>query len=258
MFGMEDMLTRREDIDLDSKIVPGTAVVDIRDGRTGVVRALAESDPRRAGEGYIVDLDGGGAYRADGQMLHVLVPGLLRFAEVPRLSPAGSYEVTTHFGQLEKTIAGYTADYGLQLNPDFQRGHVWSEAQQVAYVEFLARGGRSARVLYFNCPSFAGGDVEDRPMVLMDGLQRLTALRRFGANEIAIFGQRYQEWSATDRRRFAIASEFSLRFNVNELQTRAAVLRWYLDANTGGVVHAGTEIERVRGLLAAEEQATKS
>jgi hypothetical protein len=31
-------------------------------------------------------------------------------------------------------------------------------------------------------------------------------------------------------------------FAVNDLPTRAAVLQWYLDLNTGGVVHTSHEI----------------
>ena len=34
---------------------------------------------------------------------------------------------------------------GLQLNPDFQRGHVWTEDQQVKFLEFILRGGKTGR-----------------------------------------------------------------------------------------------------------------
>ena len=32
---------------------------------------------------------------------------------------------------------------GLQFNPDFQRGHVWTEGQQIAFMEFLLKGGKT-------------------------------------------------------------------------------------------------------------------
>ena len=39
---------------------------------------------------------------------------------------------------------------GLDLNPDFQRGHVWDEAKQIAFVEFCLCGGQSSRDILFN------------------------------------------------------------------------------------------------------------
>jgi hypothetical protein len=43
------------------------------------------------------------------------------------------------------------------------------------------------------------------------------------------------------------------RWHVNDLDTRAEVLQWYLDLNTGGVVHTSAEIKRVQALLAKEQ-----
>lgn len=42
------------------------------------------------------------------------------------------------------------------------------------------------------------------------------------------------------------------QWSVNELRTRAEVLRWYLQLNSGGVVHTEEELARVRALLEAE------
>ncbi len=43
-------------------------------------------------------------------------------------------------------------------------------------------------------------------------------------------------------------------FCVNDLQTRAEVLQWYLDLNEGGVVHTSEELNRVRAMLAKEQK----
>jgi hypothetical protein len=40
-----------------------------------------------------------------------------------------------------------------------------------------------------------------------------------------------------------------LKFNINDLKTKAEVLQWYLDFNTGGTVHSDEEITRVRKML---------
>ena len=40
--------------------------------------------------------------------------------------------------------------------------------------------------------------------------------------------------------------------NVNDLPSRGAVLRWYIELNSGGTPHSDAEIGRVRALLEQE------
>jgi len=162
---------------------------------------------------------------------------------------AGSYEVDIPWDYLEKGLAGYL-EQGLVLEPDFQRGHVWSDEKRTAYVEFCLRGGRGNRTIFFNCPGWHSvRRLTAGSFVLVDGLQRLTAVRMFMRDELRAFGSFFSEY--TDRMwLFGLSASF--RFNVNRLETRAEVLRWYLDMNTGGVVHAESELDRVRELLSKE------
>lgn len=83
-------------------------------------------------------------------------------------------------------------------------------------------------------------------MQCVDGLQRLTAIRKFLNNELSIFGGNYLD-DFEDKK--VLLRTMSLRINVNNLKTRKEVLQWYLDFNTGGTVHSDEEIERVRKLL---------
>lgn len=73
-------------------------------------------------------------------------------------------------------------EYNLNMNPDFQRGHVWTEIQQSKYVEFILKGGKSGRDFYFNW----NPDTND--YVCVDGLQRTTALQNFVHNKLKVFG----------------------------------------------------------------------
>lgn len=174
----------------------------------------------------------------------------MKFTDIRQFTRSGSYQIDVPIDYLLKTLDGYKKHDNLQMNPDFQRGNVWTEEQQIKYLEFFFRGGKSANVIYFNCPSY--GRVTDKcnypDMVLVDGLQRLTAFIRFLNNEIPIFGTYYKDFE--DRPRM---SNGILKFNVNDLQTRAEVLRWYIEMNSGGVVHSKKEIERVKELLRQEE-----
>lgn len=134
----------------------------------------------------------------------------------------------------------------MEMDPDFQRAHVWTEDKQIHYVQHLLRGGQSAKDIYWNHPGWMKG--WKGTMVLVDGKQRLEAIRRFMEDEIAVFGSLFSEY---DNPRGL--TTIGLRFHVNDLPTRAEVLQWYLDMNTGGVVHTTDEIEKVRALLEEEK-----
>lgn len=84
---------------------------------------------------------------------------------------------------------------GLILNPDFQRGHIWKEQQQIAYIEFLLRGGKSGRIIYFNCPYWSSGIRHFKnSFVCVDGLQRTIAIMKFINNEIPVFDTYYKDF----------------------------------------------------------------
>ena len=156
----------------------------------------------------------------------------------------GQYEVDIHVRHLEKMLKSYEEDYNLELNPDFQRGNVWTKEQQIKYVEFFLRGGKSARVIYFNIGEWSFNKNTDIPqMVCVDGLQRLTAILRFLRNEIPVFGHFYNEFEDN------IPLDHTLKFNINNLAYKKDVLKWYLEMNSGGTVHSNSELERVRKMI---------
>lgn len=179
-------------------------------------------------------------------------PTYSAFADIPSFTPFFGYEVDVSWiflaGWLDQAREGTNS---FDVNPDFQRGHVWSRGQQIAYVEFCLRGGESARRLYWNCPSYTGRGGGGNDMVLVDGLQRLTAVTEFMSGDLPAFGTRYRDYRDEMRR---LTGGTRLRMCVNNLATRAEILRWYLEMNDGGVVHTREELDRVAALLDKETQ----
>lgn len=173
-----------------------------------------------------------------------------RFRDIPQFVQWGSYSVDVSWLQLEDTLQQIAAGQDFQMDPDFQRAHVWTEPQQISYVEFVMRGGRSSLNILWNCPDWPNV----RPgaaMVLVDGKQRLQAARRFMADDLPVFGRKLSEYEDGLR---PLRTRFM--FYINGLKTRAEVLQWYLDLNRGGTIHTDDEIEKVRKLLAAESAST--
>lgn len=160
-----------------------------------------------------------------------------------------NYSVDIGWGYLEQWLTHCKEDCAdLQLDPEFQRHHVWDDAKRIRYVEFVLRDGKSSRDLYFNCPNYTGSGPEG-PMQLVDGKQRLEAVRRYLRSEIPAFGHLYKDMEG----RLGMIGP-SFKIHVNNLQTQAEVLQWYLDLNDGGVVHTEDELIRVRELLEKEIQ----
>lgn len=163
----------------------------------------------------------------------------MKFRDIPQFPSAG-YTIDIEWGYVEKYVSD--ADLSLIMEPDYQRGHVWSDAQRIAFVEYGLMGGESSMVITTNCPGWMGD--WRGPFELVDGLQRLTAVLKFMRNELPAFGHYRREY--TDNMR---GSCCRFKWRVLNLPTRAEVLNLYLLMNSGGVVHSPEEITRVRGLL---------
>lgn len=175
----------------------------------------------------------------------------MKFYEIPQYINSGSWECSYSLQSLVNTIEKWclgedAASTNLQMNPDFQRGHVWNENQQIAFIEALLKGGaKNARVIYLNDPNWSGRSITSdyKDFVCVDGLQRYTAIKRFINNEIKVFGHCFFEFEGDLR------MQHNMKINVNNLPTKKDVLQWYLEMNTGGTVHTSEEIDRVKKLL---------
>ena len=85
-----------------------------------------------------------------------------RFQDIPRFTQKPTYSVDVPWGYLKQQLKiEIEMGGGIDLDPDFQRGHVWSLEKQVAFVEFIIRGGESARHLYIHCPGFSCGKLDN-------------------------------------------------------------------------------------------------
>lgn len=174
----------------------------------------------------------------------------LKLRDIPQFTRYASYRVDIPWSNLEKWLNDLQEQFGndFQLDPDFQRAHVWNEEKQIKYVEYVLKGGLGSKTILWNCPGWQKND-KMGPFVLVDGKQRLEAVRKFLKNELPVFGHFLNEYH--DKPRDLVCS-FSM--NVNDLETRYEVLNWYLDVNDGGVAHTKKEIEKVRKLALKESK----
>ena len=172
----------------------------------------------------------------------------MNFSDIPQyLTNKANYKVDVQFRYFEKTIRNLIDENGLILNPDFQRGHVWTQAQQEAYILHILKGGLSGKDIYLNCPSWHVAATTDYDeFVCVDGLQRITAICKFIRNELKVLGLYYNEFEGHPRQ---ITTHLTI--HVNDLQTQRDVLQWYVEMNEGGTPHTQAEINRVKAMIQA-------
>lgn len=168
------------------------------------------------------------------------------YEDIKRMTAAPQYRINLSWGFLEDHFKRWEEYYNLEYDPDFQRGHVWTEEQQKKYVEYCLRGGYYGRDLMFNSFRFTSG--ERHPMVLVDGLQRLTAIRKFIKNELRVFNSFTLE--ELDKPEVILLKEDFI-INVHSLPGKQAVYKWYLELNQEGTPHTHEELLRVEKLMVA-------
>jgi len=143
------------------------------------------------------------------------------------------------------------------LNPDYQRGAVWTTTQQSRFIGHLLEGGQ-APLLFVqrydspkNAPADHKKDYYDLPVEVIDGQQRIRAVLAWMANEIPaeISDGRlfwYKDTDEIDRRGLPHVKVAILDI------PRKERLEFYLKINNGGTPHTPEDLNKVRELLAKE------
>lgn len=155
---------------------------------------------------------------------------------------------------LGRSFSEFASRYGVDMAPSFRRGHVWSCAQQEAYIISFLRGmpTQQSNLIQWNSPAFS---IQNRPvvglhetaLVIVDGLQRLIAINAFVRGDITVAnGLSYAHLVESDY----LGVQHQLHFVVLSFATYAEVLAYYLTINASGTPHSMNEIQRVRDLLA--------
>lgn len=175
---------------------------------------------------------------------------------IPQFITDGHYGVDVSWRFLEKWLAGHEYD----VDPPYQRSHVWTRRQASRYVEYCLQGGRYSRELRWNSRGYNTTSqkkwqhlpvdkLASTTLELVDGKQRLKAVRSFLADELEVFNGIL--CSDFDGFEMALKLHLSFRMTVNSLDFKADVLQWYLDLNSGGTVHTDEELSKVREMLQA-------
>jgi len=159
-----------------------------------------------------------------------------------------------HFGtQLFYGIArlrNMIQEYPVDIDCDFQRGHVWTTKQKQLFVGHLLEGGQVQ-------PCVLNTDPRDvlAAAQLVDGKQRMAACIDWcdGAISAELSDGRLINYNELDKTsKTMCVMSVGLRFTITTMD-RKGVLSLYIKLNKGGTIHTDAEIERVRRLLEIEQ-----
>lgn len=170
----------------------------------------------------------------------------MKFKDIPQF-PKAYYSVHVGLDYLRTTLDNWnerlTGGPGmLELNPEWQRGHVWTKKQKISFIEFMLRGGTTGMEIYFNCSSWMSEF--NTKIYCIDGLQRLQAAIDFVENKIPVFGTLYKDFE--DRLRM---TDSRFVFNMLNLKKKRDLLNLYIMFNSGGTPHNAKEIARVQAMM---------
>lgn len=139
-----------------------------------------------------------------------------------------------------------TAEQELTMHQDL----VWSEEQQISYVEFALMNDTSeGKILTFNCADFFS--MGKKPMLLIDGKQRMHAVWKFINNNLSVFGG--HSFSTFDDR---LPHHAMFYLNIRNYGIEADILNLYYNLNWYRIELDVIEKLRVGGLIQEENERT--
>jgi hypothetical protein len=154
---------------------------------------------------------------------------------------------------VERRVESTDPNQHLNLYPEYQRGHVWTDRQASLFVGSMLGGNPGIPPIWVR--RWPTGHRNFQPDEVIDGKQRITAIIRWMRGEIpGIIPERDLTFYARDlepthfRRLTGIGGPtFIIKYL--EGYSDAEIMQIYLRLNRGGTVHTDEEIARVEELL---------
>lgn len=164
--------------------------------------------------------------------------------EVQKNVPDCTYHANIGLGGIIRSLEQYKVD----LDPDYQRDHVWTDVQESKFVGAFIENPKSIPPFWFN---WLHTDGYRSCSEIVDGKQRITACIKWHNGEIKALcpcGRiiHISDLDEVDLR--GINMGVLMDWNFVDLN-RIEVMRFYLRLNDGGTVHTEKELEKVKDMI---------
>ena len=153
------------------------------------------------------------------------------------------------FGLLSTSSA--IKQFNINLNPDYQRDHVWTLYQKEAFVGHILEGGETLPVVINK-----GDEYKNFISEVIDGKQRIQACLDWENGDIYGKTNKGVLIHMTDLDEVGtrmVDNMIGLKYAMVKL-CRIEILELYLKLNSGGTLHKQFEIDKVKELLLEERR----
>ncbi|RKX20224.1 MAG: hypothetical protein DRP51_06090 [Candidatus Zixiibacteriota bacterium] len=160
-----------------------------------------------------------------------------------------------HFNFQQRDIISllniYFDRYGVDLEPEYQRGNVWTPEQKESLIDSIFKNVDIGKIAIIKRPWGPDGNVPLTPKLyeMLDGKQRLTALIEFFTGRFSYKGKYYNDLHPSDKNHFKY---YSLSYAETNNLTKEQKYRYFLKLNTTGTPVDPAHMERVAGMLQEE------
>lgn len=147
---------------------------------------------------------------------------------------------------IESLIHRYYS-FGVDMNPDYQRGFVWDDADRESLLETIFCNGKIGEFVFVDKP-FVSFDTPSSE--ILDGKQRLSTLIAFYENRFSYKGVYYNDLSGNDKQAF-----LNYPVSVGECREtdKKQILKIFIMLNKGGRPMSDEHLEKVEKMLTEME-----
>ena len=137
-------------------------------------------------------------------------------------------DVVLHYSQRDVSSLIYLYySFGIDLNPDYQRGNIWSQEQKVSLIDSIFKNIDIGKITIIK----RNFEVGNKSYEILDGKQRLIALIEFSENRFEYKGKKYEDLHPRDQYHF---SGYPFSYSESKPLTKQQKYKYFLKLNTAG------------------------
>jgi len=142
---------------------------------------------------------------------------------------------------------------GIDLDADYQRGHVWNLNQKEALIDSIFKNVDIGKFTVIKRPWGDNPNVPATPLLYeaLDGKQRITAIYEFYTGKFTYKGKYFYELHPMDRHHF---KEYGISYAESSGLTAEQKYRYFLKLNTTGTPIPEEHMNKVRKLWLEEQK----
>lgn len=152
-----------------------------------------------------------------------------------------------------ESIIHRVVHFGVDFNPEYQRGDVWNEDQKVKLIDSIFKNINIGSVVFAEKSWFSNNVISEMYEVV-DGKQRITAILEYIQNKFQYKGKYFYEISNISRNEFLesqiLVGEIKLRkSNGKDEYDRSNVIKQFIRLNECGTTMDKEVIEKAKGMI---------